>query len=104
MNSLIADTIVSLADFRKNLATYFNRVRRGQPVSVVESKKADIIIIKRDEIARLLRRIEELEVLVETYELLSDSRAMDEIRRSEEDIAAGRFVTLEELELEWSRS
>ncbi|MBI3762112.1 MAG: type II toxin-antitoxin system Phd/YefM family antitoxin [Chloroflexi bacterium] len=104
MNSLITDTIVSFTDFRENLTAYINRVRRGQPVSVTEGKKADIIIIKRDEIARLLRRIEELEALVETYEILSDSKAMDEIRQSEEDITAGRFVTLDELEAEWSRS
>lgn len=104
MFSLLTDKIVSLADFRKNLTTYINKARRGQPVSVTDGKKAELLLVKREQVARLLRRLEELEALVETYEILSDPEAMEDIRQSEEDIAAGRTIALEELEAEWSLS
>ena len=56
--------------------------------------------IPRGEEAR--RLIAELESLLETYEIMADEELMSKIHRSEEDIAQGRYITLEALRAEFS--
>lgn len=66
------------------------KVRTGQPASIVQGDKAEILC------ARYTASSKRRERLVETYEILADDELMDKIRRSEEDIAQGRFISLED--------
>ncbi len=47
---------------------------------------------------------DDLESLEETLDILSDPRALAEIRESAEDIAAGRMVTIDEIRAEFGSS
>jgi antitoxin YefM len=47
---------------------------------------------------------EDLESLEETLDILSQPGALEEIRRSETDIAAGRTVSIEEVRAEFGQS
>lgn len=105
MSTLFSDQVVLVSELRKNLASYLDQVRRGRPVSIVQGNQADVALIRRDTLADILDQLEkacqliaELEAQVETYEILADTDLLGKIRRSEEDIAQGRFVTLDELQ------
>lgn len=107
MNTLFSDQVVLVTDLRKNLASYLEQARRGHPISIVQGNQADVALIRRDTLADILHQLEkarqliaELEAQVETYEILADADLLDKIRRSEEDIAQDRFVTLDELPAE----
>jgi len=107
MNTLFSDQVVLVTDLRKNLASYLDQARRGRPISIVQGNQADVALIRRDTLADILNQLEtarqlvvELEAQVETYEILADADLLDKIRRSEEDVAQDRFVTLDELQAE----
>ena len=111
MPTLFSDEVVLITDLRKNLSAYLEKARSGQPITVMQGKNADVALVRRDTLAEAYRQREEiqslrdaLESLIETYEILNDPEMMDKIRRSEEDIAAGRYVTLEELKAELGMS
>ncbi len=101
MNSAFTDEIVLISDLRKNLSHYLDKARAGTPISIMQGNRADVVLVSRAEMARLLKRIDQFESWVETYEILTNPDAMDDIRRSADDIAAGRYVTLDQLEAEW---
>ncbi len=107
MPALFSDEVVLVTDLRKNLSAYLEKARSGQPITIMQGNKADIALVRRDSLAEAYRQMEEnqalqdkLEGLIETYEILDDPEMMDKIRRSEEDIVAGRYITLDELKAE----
>ena len=107
MQTIFSDEVVPVAELRKNLSSYLEKVRNGQPISIVQGDKADVALIRRDTLRQVYGQLEEarkavaeLERLIETYEILADDDLMDKIRRSEEDIAQGRFISLEDLKAE----
>lgn len=105
--TLFADEVVLVTDLRKNLSAYLEKVRRGQPITIVQGDRADVALVSRADLATALREAEQarrladqLESIIETAAVLADGELMDKIRRSEEDVAAGRYVTLNELKAE----
>ena len=106
-NVLFADQVVQVTDLRRNLSSYLEQVRSGQPISIMQGNQADIAMIRRDTISELISELEKarklidtLERVIETYEILADDEMMEAIRHGEEDIAQGRYVSLEELKTE----
>jgi len=94
---------VTVRDLRENLATYLAQAGSGQPVSVIQDGQSPVVLIREADLAEMYRTrrfLDDLESLIETYEILADEEMMDDIRRSEQDIAAGRYVTLDELKTE----
>ncbi len=107
MKTIFSDEVVQVSDLHKNLSAYLEKVRNGQPVSIEQDNRADVTLIRRDTLRQVYSQLREakelidrLEGLLETQEILADDEMMDKIRRSEEDIAQGRGVTLEELKTE----
>lgn len=102
--TLFADEVVLVTDLRKNLSAYLDKVRRGQPITIVQGNRADVALVSRADLATVLleaertrRLAEQLESIIETAEILADDEMIDKIRQSEEDITTGRYVTLNEL-------
>lgn len=107
MPALFSDEVILVTDLRKNLSACLEKVRNGQPITIMQGNKADVALVRRDTLAEAYRQLEEiqtlrdtLEGLIETYDILNDPEMMDKIRRSEEDIVADRYVTLKELKAE----
>jgi prevent-host-death family protein len=105
--TLFADEVVLVTDLRKNLSAYLDKVRLGQPITIVQGNRADVALVSRADLAAVLREAdrarrlaEQLESIIETAEIIADEETMDKIRQSEEDITAGRYVTLNELKAE----
>ena len=104
MNAPFADEVVQVTELRRNLSSYLEKARQGRPVSIVQGNRADLVIVRRDDVAeayseaeRAQKLLEQLDSWIETREIAADEDLMDKIRRSEEDIVAGRYVTLDEL-------
>ena len=70
--SLVIDKVVNISEFKKNPSKYLNEVREGTPLTITQGSRAAAIVISREELARLLIRLQELEDELETRELLSD--------------------------------
>jgi prevent-host-death family protein len=101
MSVVFSDQVVLVSDLRKNLSYYLDKARAGTPISIMQGNRADVVLVGRDEMARLLNLVDRLESWVETLEILADSETMDDLRRSADDIAAGRYVALDQLRAEW---
>jgi prevent-host-death family protein len=98
-----SDEIVQVSDLRKNLSAYLEKVRQGHPISIMQGNKADITLVRREDLASVHQQLEqarrliaELDSLVETYEIMADEELMEKIRRSMEDVEQNRYVTVEE--------
>jgi prevent-host-death family protein len=98
-----SDEIVSVSDLRRNLSSYLEKVRQGQPISIMQGNKADIALVRRADLAEVHQQLEqarrliaELDSLVETYEIMADEEIMEKIRLSMEDVEQNRYVTVEE--------
>ncbi len=109
--TLFADEVVLVTDLRKNLSAYLDKARHGQPITIVQGNRADVALVSRADLAAVLREAdrahrlaEQLESIIETAEIMADEETMDKIRQSEEDITAGRYVTLNELKAELSHN
>ena len=84
MAILMAMTIpgqASLADVKNRLSEF---------VDGVERVHGRVVITKHGRPAAVIMSIEDLESLEATLQILSDSRLMDEIRKSEAEIEKGR--------------
>ena len=109
--TLFADEVVLVTDLRKNLSAYLDKARRGQPITIVQGNQADVALVSRADLAAVLREAdrarrlaEQLESIIETAEIMADEEMMEKIRQSEEDITAGRYITLNELKAELSHN
>ncbi len=104
MSMIFSDEIVSVSSLRRQLPVYLEKARNGCPISIMQGKQADVALVRRDAVAQLASELEllrkqvsYLQSWVETREILADPETMDKIRRSEEDIAANRGYTPEEI-------
>ncbi len=73
------------------------KARLSELVAMVESTQDHVDITRNGEPAAVLVSYAELTALRETIAILSDPRAVDDIRQAEADIAAGNVVTADEL-------
>lgn len=77
-----------LAEVKAHLSTYVDRVER---------EHERVIITRNGRPVAMLISPDDLEALEDTLDLLSNPEAMAQLAEAEADVAAGRFVTGEEL-------
>jgi len=95
---------VSASSFSREPQRFLTRAAEGKPVRVKVNGKGSVEILSEKRLNELRRRarlnhkfMEWLESWNETQEILADQVMMDAIRRSEEDVKAGRLLTLDEV-------
>jgi len=104
MASKVKSQSVSTAHFRRDIDQFLMQVANGQQIRVKLNGKIHVEILNEKKVKELRRRArlnpkirEWFESWQETQDILSDPVMMDGIRRSEEDIKAGRLLTLDQL-------
>jgi prevent-host-death family protein len=73
------------------------KARLSEMVDRVQGHHERIVLTRNGRPAAVLISPDDLEALEETLDLLSDSEALGEIRRSQQEIARGELVTAQEL-------
>lgn len=71
--------------------------RLSEIVDGVEGRHDRVVLTRNGRPAAVIMSLEDLESLEETLDILSDPKAMREIRAAEREVAAGNVVTGEEL-------
>ncbi len=85
---LVMSETLSLADIKAHLS---------EIVDKVEYEHERVVLTRNGRPAAVILSPEDLEALEDTLELLSDPRALKEIRAARDDLAKGRVVTAEQL-------
>ncbi len=88
MIMVMSDVVLPLAEIKKRLS---------EIVDGVEDRHDRVVLTRHGRPAAVIISPDELESLEETLELLSDSKAMREMRRAEAAVEAGKVVTADEL-------
>ena len=80
----------------------FSRARAelSELLDDVERLHEHVEITRNGRAAGVLMSPEEYEVIQETLEVLADDETLESLRRSEEDVRAGRLYTLDEVRRE----
>jgi prevent-host-death family protein len=73
------------------------KARLSELVAMVERTQEHVDITRNGEPAAVLVSYAELEALRETIAILSDARAVEDIRQAEADVAAGNTTNAEDL-------
>lgn len=104
MHHSFSDDIVSVTNLRKDLPAMLTRVRNGVPVTIMQGDQADVVIVKRADLAAMaseaeaLRiRIVELSGEIETLEVLSDPQLLASVRAGLSAMRDGRVIALDDL-------
>ena len=85
---VMSDVVLPLAEIKKRLS---------EIVDGVEVRHDRVVLTRHGRPAAVIISPDELESLEETLELLSDPRAMREIRQAEAAVEAGAVMTADEL-------
>lgn len=85
---VMSDVVLPLAEIKKRLS---------EIVDGVEDRHDRVVLTRHGRPAAVIMSPDELESLEETLELLSDPKALREIRRAEAAVDAGEVVTAEDL-------
>ncbi len=85
---VMSDVVLPLAEIKKRLS---------EIIDGVEGRQDRVVLTRHGRPAAVIISPDELESLEETLDLLSNPKAMRDIRRSEGDIAAGRVVSGDEV-------
>jgi prevent-host-death family protein len=85
---VMSDVVLPLAEIKKHLS---------EIVDGVEDRHDRVVLTRHGRPAAVIISPDELESLEETLELLSDPRAMREIRSGEAAVEAGEVVTADDL-------
>jgi prevent-host-death family protein len=88
MIMVMSDVVLPLAEIKKRLS---------EIVDGVEDRHDRVVLTRHGRPAAVIISPDELESLEETLELLSDPKAMREIRKGEAAVEAGEVVTADEL-------
>lgn len=81
-------TTLSITEARKNLPNLVDRA---------SNNLEEFTILKNGKVQAVLMSAEEFESWKETIEIMSDKKLMEDIRKGEADIKAGRVVSAEEV-------
>ncbi len=88
-----AETIVAgTTKARKEFARLFDVASKGTPVTIVAGERS-VTMVDRDIWLSLLRRAA---VSEDTTALLADTKALQKLKRSEEDVRAHRGLSVQE--------
>ncbi len=85
---VMADVTLPLAEIKKRLS---------EVVDGVEERHDRVVLTRNGRPAAVILSPDDLEALEETVEILSNPKAMREIRRAESDIDRGRYATADVL-------
>ena len=85
---VMSDVTLPLAEIKKRLS---------EIVDGVEQRHDRVVLTRNGRPAAVLMSPEDLEALEETLDILSDPKAMTQIRRAQREVEAGKVVTGEEL-------
>jgi len=85
---VMVDTTLPLAEIKKRLSEIVDRV---------EENHERVVLTRNGRPAAVILSPDDLEALEETLDILSDPEEMRAIREAEADLAAGRFITGEDL-------
>ena len=91
---MVMDETLPLAEIKARLSEIVDRVERYHD---------RVVLTRNGRPAAVILSPSDLESLEETLDILSDPRAMDEIRQARSEIEAGRYVTAEELRARYLR-
>ena len=69
-------------------------------IDEIDSKMDRFIITKRGKPVALMMSIDDYESLLETLDVLSDTRLMKKIKQAEADVKAGKIESLDRIEKE----
>lgn len=95
MESPFRETIVSLSEARKDFSRLVREVARGdKTVSIAQDSHVHVSLVSRDFLDDLRRRLEAMENLLETYEILQDEDLMHRIRLSEKNLKKEKGYSL----------
>jgi antitoxin YefM len=70
----------------------------------VQAQQDHVVITRNGKQVALLMSMDEWESWEETFEVLQDEELMAMLKRSEEDVKAGRLVDWDEIKRKWSIS
>jgi prevent-host-death family protein len=79
------------------------KARLSEIVDRVEREHERVVLTRNGRPAAVIMSPADLEALEDTLELLSDPRALEEIRAARDDIARGRSVSAEQLRAKYLR-
>ena len=85
---VMSDVILPLAEIKKRLS---------EIVDGVEQRHDRVVLTRNGRPAAVILSPDDLESLEETLDILSDPRAMREIRKAEVELDKGKIVTANEL-------
>ena len=104
MHHSFSDDIVSVTNLRRDLPAMLTRVRNGVPVTIMQGDQADLVIVKRADLAAMageaeaLRgRVADLSREIETLEILSDPQLCASIQAGLGAMHEGRVIALDDL-------
>ena len=104
MHHSFSDDIVSVTNLRRDLPAMLTRVRNGVPVTIMQGDQADLVIVKRADLAAMAHETEtlrdqiaDLSSEIETLEILSDPRLLASVQAGLDAMRDGRVVTLDDL-------
>lgn len=84
----------------KNMTLKNLRPKLPQVVKDIDSKMDRFIITKRGKPVAMMMSIDDYETLLETIDILSDTKLAKRIKQAEKDVKAGRVKSLEDIEKE----
>lgn len=85
---VMSEIVLPLAEIKKRLS---------EIVDGVEQRHDRVLLTRNGRPAAIILSPDDLEALEETLDILSDPKAMREIRNAERDVDAGKVVSGEEL-------
>ena len=85
---VISDVTLPLAEIKKHLS---------EIVDGIEKQHDRVLLTRNGRLAAVILSPDDLESLEETVEILSDPKALRAIRRAENEIENGQFLSAEEL-------
>jgi prevent-host-death family protein len=85
---VMSEVVLPLAEIKKHLSVI---------VDGVEQRHDRVLLTRNGRPAAIILSPDDLEALEETLDILSDPKAMREIRKAEREVEAGEVVTGDEL-------
>ncbi len=85
---VMSDVTLPLAEIKKRLS---------EIVAGIQQRHDRVVLTRNGRPAAVLVSPDDLEALEETLEILSNAKAMREIRKAESEIERGKYATAEEL-------
>jgi prevent-host-death family protein len=85
---VMSEVVLPLAEIKKHLSAI---------VDGVEQRHDRVLLTRNGRPAAVILSPDDLEALEETLDILSDAKAMREIRKGERDVETGHIVTGDEL-------